>query len=69
MNATATKRKVSNKAKSSSTVEKAPFHGAQDRLNYIATEAYYMAEARGFVPGQELDDWLDAEAKFDKMKG
>ncbi|MGG7055301.1 DUF2934 domain-containing protein [Nitrosomonas sp. ANs5] len=27
----------------------------------IAVSAYYKAEARGFTPGQELDDWLAAE--------
>lgn len=34
-----------------------------DRSGYIATSAYYMAEARGFMPGHELDDWLKAEAE------
>lgn len=27
----------------------------------IATAAYYKAEHRGFVPGRELEDWLEAE--------
>ena len=27
----------------------------------IETEAYYRAEQRGFAPGRELDDWLEAE--------
>ena len=34
---------------------------AEDRLGYIATAAYFKAEARGFQPGQELDDWVAAE--------
>ena len=29
----------------------------------IATAAYYKAEARGFEPGHELNDWLQAEAE------
>jgi hypothetical protein len=29
----------------------------------IATEAYYLAAARNFTPGRELDDWLEAERK------
>ena len=29
----------------------------------IATEAYYLAAARNFTPGHELDDWLEAERK------
>jgi len=27
----------------------------------IAVRAYYMAEQRGFEPGHELRDWLNAE--------
>ena len=27
----------------------------------IATAAYYLAAARNFSPGRELDDWLEAE--------
>ncbi len=26
--------------------------------------AYYLAEKRGFEPGHELADWLQAEARF-----
>lgn len=32
-----------------------------DRWQQIALAAYFKAEARGFIPGHELDDWLDAE--------
>lgn len=32
----------------------------------IAEAAYYHAEARGFEGGQEMDDWLEAEAEIDK---
>ncbi len=27
----------------------------------IATAAYFKAEARGFAPGNEIDDWVAAE--------
>lgn len=30
----------------------------------IAVAAYYKAEARGFEPGQEAEDWLEAEAEI-----
>lgn len=33
------------------------------RRRRIAERAYRRAEARGFAPGQELDDWLAAEAE------
>lgn len=35
----------------------------EERLSHIAESAYYKAEARGFSPGYELDDWLAAEAE------
>jgi hypothetical protein len=31
------------------------------RASRIAIAAYYRAERRGFAPGGELEDWLDAE--------
>jgi len=34
----------------------------QDCQQMIAVAAYYRAQARGFAPGCELDDWLVAEA-------
>jgi hypothetical protein len=33
-----------------------------DRHQHIAVAAYFIAEHRDFVPGHELDDWLQAEA-------
>lgn len=33
----------------------------QDVSQMIATAAYYLAAARNFTPGHELDDWLEAE--------
>ena len=38
---------------------------ADERINCIATMAYYKAEARGFIPGKEVEDWLTAEAEFE----
>lgn len=60
--------KVRASAKSAPEVvrESDPGPDTQARLEYIATAAYYKAEARGFVPGEELDDWLEAEAEFDE---
>jgi len=31
----------------------------------IAQTAYFRAQRRGFVPGEELEDWLAAEAEVD----
>jgi hypothetical protein len=33
----------------------------------IAQAAYYRAEQRGFEPGHELEDWLEAEARIDLL--
>lgn len=30
----------------------------------VAVRAYFLAQARGFLPGHELDDWLQAEAEL-----
>jgi len=30
----------------------------------IAVAAYFRAEQRGFSPGQEVDDWLQAEKEI-----
>ena len=35
-----------------------------DRDTKIAELAYFKAESRGFSPGHELEDWLEAEGKF-----
>jgi len=41
----------------------------QEREAWIATAAYYLAEARRFAPGNELADWLDAERRCPAQPG
>ena len=36
----------------------------EDKQSSIAVLAYYKAEARGYEPGNEVQDWLDAEAEI-----
>lgn len=36
---------------------------AGDIRRLIAEAAYYRAKQRGFVPGHELDDWVQAESE------
>ena len=50
-------------------MESEPFPGVEDRIKYLSTAAYYKAEARGFAPGKELDDWLEAEEEFVEKGG
>lgn len=40
--------------------------GGQDVSCSVAMCAYFKAEARGFEPGRELEDWLAAEAEVGK---
>lgn len=37
------------------------------REQLIATVAYYRAQQRGFMPGNELEDWLQAETEVDRF--
>jgi Protein of unknown function (DUF2934) len=37
------------------------------RLQWISYAAYYKAEARGFIPGYEITDWLEAEHDYIEM--
>lgn len=40
-----------------------------ERHRLIAIAAYYRAERHGFVPGCEVDDWLEAETEIDDRAG
>ena len=40
-------------------------HIHEDRTACIAKAAYLIAARRGFAPGHELDDWLEAENEVD----
>ena len=42
---------------------------AEERQKMIAAVAYYRAEARGFAPGHEHEDWLVAEREVDVLLG
>lgn len=39
---------------------------AEARHRRISEAAYYRAERRGFQPGAEDDDWLEAEKDLDR---
>lgn len=40
---------------------------SEKRRHYIEMAAYYIAERRGFAPGNLLDDWVQAEAEIDRL--
>jgi hypothetical protein len=39
----------------------------EERRAMIAEKAYLLAEARGFAPGGETEDWLRAETEVDAL--
>ena len=39
----------------------------EQRRNYIEMAVYYIAERRGFAPGNPLEDWVQAEAEIDRL--
>lgn len=39
----------------------------EQRWQMISESAYLLAEARGFIPGGEVDDWVTAEQQVDAM--
>jgi hypothetical protein len=41
---------------------------SDSREQRIAEAAYWRAERRGFEPGHELDDWLQAEREIDDQR-
>ncbi len=59
-------RKNTKKSTPISDVESKPESNNLDDITRIALAAYYKAEARGYVPGHELQDWFEAEAELKK---
>lgn len=39
----------------------------EQRRNYVEIAAYYIAERRGFAPGDTVQDWMEAEAEIDRL--
>lgn len=40
----------------------------KDIASRVAVAAYYKALARGYEPGHEIQDWIEAEAEILKQK-
>ena len=39
----------------------------EQRRAYVEVAAYYIAERRGFAPGDSIQDWTQAEAEIDRL--
>jgi hypothetical protein len=59
-------RKSRAAPRNSQSSESAAASPAKSRETVIAELAYYRALQRGFAPGHEAEDWLEAEAEFEK---
>jgi hypothetical protein len=60
----AKKAPVTRKPKARPAATQAEVRATPDELRRLISEAaYYRAKRRGFEPGHELDDWIQAEAE------
>ena len=50
---------------SRSKINQPSLENSSERRQRIAEAAYYRAERRGFAPGYEERDWLEAESEMD----
>jgi len=50
------------------SLESPPSADHAGRHAMIAEAAFFIAQERGFAPGQELDDWLAAEREVDQRR-
>ena len=65
----ATAKSSTTGAAAGSTRQRAAKHApeVQGRRERIALIAYFKAERRGFLPGHEEQDWLEAEAEYEQQ--
>ncbi|MCB1596537.1 MAG: DUF2934 domain-containing protein [Gammaproteobacteria bacterium] len=49
------------------SAEPAPCISPEERFQMISEAAYFRAEQRGFLVGDDLADWLAAEAEVDAL--
>jgi len=60
---------AATKPRATRVVAKPAAPTAEERQRWIAIAAYHRAEQRGFTPGYELQDWLEAEAEIGSLIG
>jgi hypothetical protein len=73
--ASAAKPKAAAPTTTAATPKRAPKKAApartsiapDQRRHYVEIAAFYIAERRGFAPGNPLDDWLAAEVEIDRL--
>jgi hypothetical protein len=61
-------RKIKKQSTASSRPGKSSISiSPEERWKLIAIAAYHRAEKRGFAPGDELQDWIEAEKEIDTL--
>ena len=65
--ATTAKKKTTSPENTKGSSGSAFTISAEERWRMIANSAYLKAEARGFAPGHETEDWLQAEKEVDAL--
>ena len=62
------KKAAPAKAKASAAPAAArPAVTVEQRHNYIEVAAFYVAQRRGFAPGNPIEDWAMAEQEVDRL--
>lgn len=64
------KAKVAAKPKTTkptASISSKPSLSTEQRNHYVEVAAFYIAERRGFVPGNPADDWCAAELEVDRL--
>ena len=51
------------------SVASVPPVSVEERARRVARAAYFRSQKRGFDPGRDLEDWLEAEAEVDATLG
>lgn len=61
MNTRSTKPKGTRSPSPINKTAPSPHQCNEELTRHIAEAAYFKAESRGFEPGHEVEDWLNAE--------
>ena len=59
--------KANGRSPSARAVDSVAARAADRRGHYVEVAAYFIAERRGFAPGDPLADWLAAENEVDRL--
>lgn len=62
-------KRPSKRAPVTSSKDVPPSISAEERQRLVERAAYFRAEKRGFAPGFELQDWIEAEAEVLRLIG